>query len=210
MKQLLVLFAIAGTLFCQSPAKMSGVIRGTVVNADGMPVAHATVYAVPQGFGLNDAIPRSVKSDRNGAFDFRGGLPFGSYKVYAKKVEDSYPDPLDSFYADAKAKAPTVTLAEGSPSAAIKVQLGEKAGILTGRIVDADTGADVPAQLGYLDREGHGHSVEVRGRYRILLPAGKDVNLMVTFLEPPYGRATMPVAPVHLEAGQYVNLDIPV
>lgn len=60
-----------------------------------------------------------------------------------------------------------------------------------------------------MDGDGHGHSVPVNGSYRILVPPGKDVTMIVE-LAPPSERSVVPMAPLHLEPGQYVYLDIPV
>ena len=70
----------------------------------------ATVYVVPQFLALGGVKPRSVKTDRNGEFDFRGGFRLGAYNLYAQKDEDGYPDPLKSFDADSKFDAPKVVL----------------------------------------------------------------------------------------------------
>lgn len=213
MKHLVVLIVAAGSVLAYSQTAqqtLTGEIRGVVTDGTGNPISAATVYAVPQGLALDDAIPRWVKTDRNGAFDFRGGLQFETYKLYARKDADAYPDPLDSFYADPNARPPVVQLTQSHPSATVAVKLGQKAAIISGRIIDASTGAAVKAELGFEDAEGHGHSVLVDGNYRVLVPPGKEVTLMVTLLDAPPYRSQLPVAPLRLEPGQYVSMDLPV
>jgi carboxypeptidase family protein len=209
MKLLVALTVVAASLLANSQTRQDGQIKGTVTDASGAAISGATVYAVPQS-GLNDAIPRSVKSDRNGAFDFRGGFALGSYKLYSRKDEDSYPDPRDKFYADSAAEAPEVELTAAHPSATATVKLGQQAAVVAGRIVDRNTGDAIKALLAFIDGEGNGHSVSVDGDYRILVPPGKDVTLVVTAVGTRSDRAQIPVAPLHLEPGQHVYMDLPV
>ena len=219
MKQLVALIVVAGSLFAhsqnsqpsaaaQSAKPTLGEIKGIVTDPSGKPVSFATVYAVAQDL-FSDALPLSAKTDRDGAFGFREGVPLGTYKLYSAKYADGYPDPLDNVYADSKMEAPKVELTESHPSATSMVRLGQKAAIVAGRIVDANTGEALTGRLAFMDGEGHGHSVPVNGSYRILVPPGKDVTMIVE-LGPRSERSLVPVAPLHLDPGQYVNLDIPV
>jgi hypothetical protein len=99
MKHLLLLVVAAGSLLAQSQLAQAqtgaqpktGEIKGSVDDQDGRPVSDATVYAVPQGLMLDDITPRSVKTDRNGRFDFRGSFELEAYKLYARKDEDAIP-----------------------------------------------------------------------------------------------------------------------
>jgi len=76
----------------------------------------------------------------------------GAYKLYSRKDADAYPDRSDIFYADSKAEVPKVDLTEDHPSATVRVTLGEKAGVLGGRVIDADTGAAVKAKLVFMTK----------------------------------------------------------
>jgi hypothetical protein len=64
------------------------------------------------------------------------------------------------------------------------------------------------AKLVFMDEDGHNHSVLVNGKYRALLPAGKDVTLMVMVMSPDYGSQS-PVPPLRLAQGQEMHMDIP-
>ncbi len=209
MKHFLTLTFVVASLFAASQTKdqPDGEIRGTVTDKNGSAVPAATVYAVPQDT-FDGITPRSIKTDGNGEFDFRGGFQLGAYKVYSRKDGDAYPDRSDGFYADSRAEAPRVDLTEDHPSATVTVTLGEKAGLLVGRVIDADTGAALKAKLVFMDEDGNDHSVFVNGKYRALLPAGKDVTLMVIVMSPDY-RSQLPVAPLRLEPGQEMDMDIP-
>lgn len=209
MKHLIVLVVASASLLAQAQSKQSGNIRGVVTDQTGSPVAGATVYAVAQGLTLDDAIPRSVKTDNNGVFDFRGGLDLGAYKLYARKDSAGYPNPFDSFYADAKSNAPKIDLTHEHPSGNVTLKLGPQAAVIAGRIVDANTRVPLKANLSFEDSEGHGHEVEVDGSYRIQVPPGKNVTLMV-FLPPPSDRSLIAGPPLKLDPGQYVYLEIPV
>lgn len=215
MKYLVILIVVVGSLFAYSQTKvhLNGEIKGSVTDQNGNPISGATVYAVPQGLTLNDITPRSVKTDRNGEFDFRGGFELEEYKLYSRKDEDAYFDPFDGFYAGSKAEAPAVNLTQDHPSATVTVKMGEQAGVVVGRVIDADTGTVLKARLYFYDGQGHGHRFDsaVDGKYRALLPPGKDISLMVTILSPSSARTQIPVAPLlRLEQGQFIYMDIPV
>lgn len=209
MKSLLAFTVVCGSLFAYSQTKRpSGEIKGTVVDQAGSPISFATVYVVPQGLTLDEVPPRSVKTDRNGAFDFHGGLALGIYKLYPRKDADGYLDPFDSFYADTDAIPAQAVLTRQHPSSNVTVKLGKPAAVISGRIYDANSGAPLEASLGYVDREGHGHQVRVTGDYRVMVPSGKQVTLWVHL--PGTGRALPPGAPLRLEPGQRVYLDFPI
>ncbi len=219
MKHLLLLVVAAGNLLAQSQASaqtqtrnLRREIKGVVTDQNGVPVPGATVYAVPQGLVLDDITLRSVVTDGDGEFDFRGPLELESYKLYARKDEDSYPDPLDRFYADSKADASRVDLTASHPSATVAVKLGEKAGVIEGRVIDAETGAVLNARLGFLDGQGNGHQTDsnAEGKFRALVPPGKELTLVVWNRASGSDRIQLPVAPLRLEPGQYIYMDIPV
>jgi hypothetical protein len=211
MKHLFALALIAASLLAYSQTKdhPDGEIKGTVIDQSGSPVVGATVYAVPQFLTFDGIKPRSVKTGRNGEFDFRGGFQLGAYKLYSRKDEDGYPDPFKSFYADPKFEVPYVALTKGHRSATITVLLGEKAGVVAGQVVDADSGAVAKAFLVFIDEDGNRREILADGQYRVVLPPGKDMILMVMALSPS-SRAERPFAPFRLEPGQEIYMDIPV
>jgi len=209
MKLLVALAVVAASLLAYAQTQtLSGEIKGSVTDENGAPISGATVYAVPQN-GFNDPTPRSVKSDSNGSFAFRR-LDLNTYKLYARKDDDSYPDPLDKFYAPADAKVPVVDLTAQHSSATQTVKLGPQAAVLAGRVVNADTGDIIKASLGFVDAEGNGHGISVDGDYRILLPPGKEVTLIVRAIGSRSDRVQIPVPPLRLEPGQYVYMDLAV
>jgi Carboxypeptidase regulatory-like domain len=216
MKQLVILIVAAGSLLAHAQTgaqPIAGEIKGTVTDPNGIPVSGATVYAVPQGLTLNDITPRTVKTDGSGRFDFRGGFPLETYKLYSRKEGDSYPDPFDRFYAKSKDEAPAVDLTPAHPSATVTVKLADKAATIVGRVIDADTGAILKATVFFLDENGRGHHVDsapADGTFRTLLPPGKDLSLMVMDRAMEHLVSIRLPAPLRLEPGQYVYMDIPV
>lgn len=209
MKPLLALIVISGTLLAQSATKPApGEINGTVVDQTGSPVASATVYAVPQGLALDDITPRSEMTDSNGAFDFHGGLQFRSYKLFSRKDADGYLNPLDKFYADRDNLGVEVVLSRKHPSSTVTVKLGRQAAVISGKIFDVNSGTPLKAYVGLMDGEGNGHSVVVDGDYNLVVPAEKDVTLMVTVIGT--RRPLIPVSSLRLEPGQRIYMDIPI
>ncbi len=184
-----------------------GEIAGNVIDQAGNAVSGATVEAVPQALGFDAITPRSVKTDKYGRFDFRSGFAFGAYKLYSYKLADSYPDPSDKFYADTLQEVPTVKLADDKPTAVITLTLGEKAGVVIGKVIDAKTGAPLKAKLVFMDKDGNNHFVLTDGKYRALLPAEKDLTMMVMVMSPDYPPQSR-TDPIRLEQGQEMRLDI--
>jgi hypothetical protein len=213
MKYFLTLALITVSLFghAQTKAQPDGEITGTVTDQDGNPVSAVTVYAVPQDLILDNITPRSAKTDRNGDFDFRGNLSLGAYKLYARNDKDAYPDPFDVFYADSLADPPKVDLTEDRPSATAKVKLG-KAAAIEGRVLDAANGKAVgKATIMFLDHDGNGHTIHsasADGKYHALLPTGKDLIVTVNVTSQPWDHMQFPVAPLRLEAGDQIYLDL--
>jgi len=212
MKHFLPLALVVTSLFLNAQTRDDPIreIKGTVTDQSGNPVPAATVYAVPQDPTFDGLTPRSTKTDRDGVFDFPEGFQLGEYKLYSQKGEEGYLDPFNRFYADLKSEAPKVDLTENHRSATVTVTLGKRAGVLIGRVIDADTGADLKAKLVFVDEDGNGHSLVVNGKYRALLPPDKDVNLMVMVVPLGSRAPQRPIAPLRLEPGQEMHLDIPV
>jgi len=210
MKYFLALALVFASLFAhaQTKDKPLGNIMGTVNDENGNPVRGFTVYAIPQDISLDSVSPRSTTTNEAGEFDFRGGFVLGTYKLYSKKDAEGYPDRSDSFYADPKLDAPKVELTEDHPSATATVNLGDKAAVLVGRVVDAVTGTPLKAKLVFMDEDGNSHSVFVTGKYRALIPAGKDITLMVMVMSPDYD-SQAPVPALRLSSGQEMDMDIP-
>src|SRR5262249_7849418 len=88
-------FAVSQT---PDPTPVDGKVSGRVMNADGKPVADATVYVVAQGPSLTDADRFHTRTNSRGYFDFGETLKHGVYEIYVQKDKDGYPDPFSTFY----------------------------------------------------------------------------------------------------------------
>lgn len=92
-----------GNLGAQSESP-AGLINGTVLYEDGMPVRGASVYAVPLGRPLAAIIPHA-DTDAAGRFSihiFRSW--FGKFAVAAKKEDEDYPDMSSQFYSNGRSR----------------------------------------------------------------------------------------------------------
>lgn len=194
--------------YSQTKEKTSGEIKGSVTDANGNIVPGATVYAIPLDISFENIAPRSITADGAGGSDFRGGFALGTYKLYAKKESGGYPDPSDNFYADPKLEPLTVELTKDHPSSTATITLANRAAVLAGRVVDANSGAPLKAKLVFMDEDGNSHSLMVTGKYLTLIPAENDVTLMVMVMSPDYGSQT-PVPALRLASGQEMDMDIP-
>ena len=208
MKFFLTFALIITTVLAYSETKETtlGEIKGTVTDVNGNLVPGATVYVVPREISFEDIAPRSVTANAIGEFDFHGGFALGSYKLYAKK--DGYPDPSDAFYADPKREPLTVELTKEHPSSTATVALLDRAAVLAGRVVDADSYVLLKAKLLFMDQDGNSHGIMATGKYRTLVPPGQNLTLMVIVMSPDYG-SQVPVPAVRLASGQEMDMDIP-
>jgi len=114
--------------------RLSGIIKGIVVTAKGMPVADAIVYLFENG--------RSpvTSTDENGEFSF-SNVPAGNHKVIAYKESAGFPNMLWSFYSETyEGKGTTSVYVDGSQRVTnAVVNLGPEFGHLLIRVIDADT-----------------------------------------------------------------------
>jgi hypothetical protein len=81
--------------------------------------------------------------------------------------------------------------------------------VIAGRVVDSESGTGAKAILIFSDEDGHGVKLSVDGRYRALLPAGKNVTLMVIAVSSHFD-VRRPIASLGFEPGQEIYMDIPV
>lgn len=88
--------------------------------------------------------------------------------------------------------------------------LGKKDGVVTGQIIDADSGAATKALLVFIDEDGNRREILADGSFRVSLPPGKDLILMVTAMSPQSSTRRPFDTPVRLEPGQEIYMDIPV
>ena len=149
----------------------TGEIEGRVLNAQGQPVSGATVYALENRF-LRGGIP-SEETDTNGFFNLI--VPPGTYRVYAGKESDGYPETLDPFYQGAVSYV-EVQVNEDQITSSVILRLGSQLGRLSGRIIDASTNSpltDVYITLRLADNPSHSIVTNVindDGRFEVIVP----------------------------------------
>lgn len=157
-----------------------GVIQGTVSYEDGRPVEDGTVYAQPM-FGTMTLVPHATTNE-SGYFVI-SHLWLGKYAVGGEKLDEGYANMTSQFYSDGKFE--TVVLTSRNPTASVTIQLGPKAGILVGTVVDAVTNAPLNPCVEF--RRGKNFSNFLSGtglvnaKYRVLVPSSTDVLMKVWY-----------------------------
>src|SRR5581483_6094344 len=221
MKHLLLLSILcSGFIFSQTPdpTPSDGRISGTVLGVDNKPISDATVLLLQQSeSSLTNAYPLQVKTDSHGHFDSGATLKHGIYDVYARSEKDDYPDRYLSFYRSADFHAETVQLFGAQPEAKIEIRLEDKAGVLTGQVVDGDTGRPLDASVSLVNMEVQNtpyglnarRAVVKNGKFQVLVPENTDVHVFVLKPTPPGDPEWSGFnLTVHLQPGETRNLDI--
>jgi hypothetical protein len=184
----------------------TGLISGTAVDENGSPVQGALVnassVAVP-GI-MQHTLIRYVLTDAAGRFSI-DRLDWGKYELFTKKEGSAYPNTSFSFYFSGS--IPEVTITPRSPTADVQIRLGPKAGILTGSVTNAETGAPVNAgfKLVRVSPANNWFSTSQASNYRVLLPSSTDVRVEVS--APGY-KTWASSGPLRLQSGEEMRLDI--
>jgi hypothetical protein len=190
-----------------------GVIQGTVTYEDGRPVKDATVYAQPLDRAMMGIVPHAT-TDESGHFVI-SHLWLGKYAVGGEKLDEGYANMTNQFYSDGKFE--TVVLTSRKPAAGVIIQLGPKAGILVGTVVDAVTNAPLNPCVEF--RRGTGFSNFLSGtglvnaKYRVLVPSSTDVLMKVWYgghksWYYPGTKVKAQSRPLNLKPGEVTKIDI--
>lgn len=185
-------------------AQDTGAIRGTVVDEKGVALRKAKVNARPISGGPSKSIQHYVETDKEGHF-LIDRLRWGTYGVFAMEEESGYPDMSASLYSNDV--FPTVTITPSSPVAELRISLGPRAGIVTGSVTNAATGAPLNSSLKLIRAVAPNKwlSTSAPPSYRILLPPSTDVLLEAS--APGFKTWTLP-RPLSLQPGAELHLDI--
>jgi hypothetical protein len=190
-----------------------GLIEGTITYEDGTAARGATVYASPMGRPFGGIIPHAT-ADERGHFAILH-LWLGPYAVGAEKLDEDYPNNSEQFYSGGKFK--TVTLTVRRSAATISIHLGPKAGILTGTVVDAVTGAPLNSCAEFRWANGPDNFLSgtglVNAKYRMLIPSNTPILMKVWYRG--HKRWYYPGTtdkthglPVNLKPGEQLRVDI--
>lgn len=125
----------------QAPQPARGSAEGVVLDADGKPLAGATVFV-----GNLAKAPRTT-TDTEGRFILKD-LPAGKIALMAFKESDGYPYDMFSFYSMPGGPPPQLDVAEGETVRNVVVHLGERAAYLKLDVTD-ELGAPVNAGLSF-------------------------------------------------------------
>lgn len=158
-----------------------GVIQGTVTYEDGKLVKGATVYTQPLDRPMIGIVPHAT-TDERGHFAV-SHLWLGKYAVGGEKLDEGYPDMTSQFFSDGKFE--TVVLSSGSPVANVRIQLGPKAGILIGTVVEAVTNVALNPCVEFRRAKSPSNFLSgtglVNAKYRVLVPSNTDVYMRVWY-----------------------------
>jgi hypothetical protein len=178
--QLLFLFIIAisgGSMpnnQCVQDNQFTGFIAGRVIDNAGNPIKNANVCANPYDLAWTGPIPCDVTSNK-GTFKLVIWRP-GTYEVSAYKEAERYPDNFNPFYGKAFGNLPSVRVIEPRRTYQVEVKNILKAGVLTGKFIDAATGEAIESALVEFCRVSEPHycwsqsTGFPKGRFRYLTP----------------------------------------
>ncbi len=202
-------FAIAFLTPTQSKGDGEGVIQGVVLGEEGQPVRGAKVHAELNGVAMAKKI-RYVETDESGFF-LIDRLEFGNYYVGAMKEEEGYGSSDFSFFNENP--LPMAQITAHHRSANVVVNLGPKAGILTGTISDALTGKPLSAGFDLVQSKDRNKwmGTSAASRFRVLIPSSKEMEVKVsapgyeTWL---YPDPAIPSKVLRMDPGSEIHLDI--
>jgi hypothetical protein len=159
------------------PKDDRGLVDGIVAYEDQKPVKGATVYAVPLGRPMGAIIPHA-ETDETGYYAIHISRSwFGKFAVAAKKEDENFPDMSNQFYSDGNFQ--TATLTASHPAQTVMIRLGPKAGVLTGTVRDAISGATLYPCLELRRPSGNflSGSGLIKANFRVLIPPATEVTV---------------------------------
>jgi len=112
-----------------------GTVEGVVVDANGKPLADATVTSYTQAKGVTRDV---MQYQANGNGEFSLHLPEGKVWLSAHKNSEGYPYAFFAFYLMPDQEFPTVEVKPGETTKGVVVHVGVKAAHLNYEVVDED------------------------------------------------------------------------
>lgn len=155
-------------------------LSGQVFDSLGATMAHALVEAVPRPEGQDQAKfadrPNPwVQTNARGEFVIT--LAPGRYKIRAKDEDLGYPDPVYWLNADPTTVFPEIVVTDGEKEIAdIRVVLGRRGGVLSGKLIDQPSGSPIAhGKVTLRDSENASAYVEVftnsNGHFEFTVPS---------------------------------------
>ncbi|MFN2455142.1 MAG: carboxypeptidase-like regulatory domain-containing protein [Pyrinomonadaceae bacterium] len=159
----------------QNNTTQGGVIMGSVINAEGRPVAHANVRA--KSFRGSRGRQPETRTDQQGKFTLTNLSP-DTYLVVVRKDEDGYLRTDSTFHADGVTTPPQITVGDNQTIQDVILHIGQKGGKLTGQVIDAVTSepirnADISFRRTDNPKAFYSTGVdflEGKGRFKIIVP----------------------------------------
>jgi len=215
MRRLLLTCLLVVLLQPRAPAQTAQlnllVIKGQVVDEQGHPVSGAYVVANPDS-GLRGKV-LSASSGSRGEFSI-AVYKLDSFKVSASKPADGYPPSSIPFYYPTEEALAHVSVMGGREAPFATIRLGPKAGNITGRVIDAETGQavdDFQITLCRAEVPKFCHRQSTRssgGRFSMLVPAAPfTIQISASGYEDWYGPDRQPVS-VQVSSGTTIELNV--
>lgn len=171
-----------------------GVIEGRVVNAQGELISGAKISAEKDGSGSVRLI--SSFSDEDGNYRIEISEP-GTYTLIGSKEEGAYPETVSAFhFYGTDIVAPKIEVNKNQVIEDVNINLGDKASILEGIIIDDKTNLPVSSQttvtLRRLDDSNllyriGGAEEKKNGKFKVLVP---NVPFTIEISSPDYATWT--------------------
>ena len=175
-------WCLALMLFCSAAMfaqESRGIIRGTVLDEAGTPVANAYVAA---DMMASDKIARVLETytDLTGQFVFEG-LSLGEYRVSAQKETEGYLSTRPNVF---EHNAPlTLSITPDDLSESATIRFSPKGAFLTGTVRDANTGARIPAEITLKPENGDGllgTGTNGKESFRLAVPANAGFTIEIS------------------------------
>src|SRR5207253_9454141 len=139
---------------------------------------------------------------------FGAKLRHGVYQLYAREDKDGYPDPNSTFYRAQDFNPTRVQLFGERPESSVTLDLGDKAGLVIGRIFDGDTGRPLKAGVILINLDADARLDQVvDGKFRQLVPADTDVNIAVEIVGPDHDAWSRFDTKLNLQPGEERDVD---
>jgi hypothetical protein len=167
------------------------------------------VHAELKGVAMLKAI-RYVETDEKGFFQI-DRLKFGTYYVSAADEEQGYGESGSSFFSDQPIRMARISARHGI--ADVVVNLGPKAGILTGTTSDAVTGKPIATGFDLVQVKDRTKwmGTSAAPNFRVLIPSSREIKVKVTapgYEAWVYPDPTIPSQVLRLDPGSEIHLEI--